>query len=300
MVEWIQSGGTLLIFSGSLFFVLLIWSLNQLLRSFPSPVNKMMVRWIRLLCISLFIGLLLKWIALESVPYWRLALIGFLFWAMAESLYAWVYILAWDKSEFPLFPELQKVDEVDWPANRRFFFIRDWIREHKYEFIGGFKFVHMGESLQQVAVYGSPDRLNVLQVMIIPDATGVIMDQISFSSQTEEGERIITDNTFMPYGGAYPTNWNVARFPITRKITLLQKKHENRRSRKEETLKAFDEDILDWVEDAQKELETINVEKGLLNERRDRREFGKMTGEGRYRIWIEFLMLNYFGKSMIG
>jgi len=255
------------------------------------------VRWV---IIALFIGVLLKLFALQGVPLWRPVLIGFLFWGVAESLYTWLFILAWDKSEFPLFPDLRKVDELEWPANKRFFLIKDWIREKEYEYIGAFKYVHESEALQQVAVYQSPDRLDILQVMIVPDATGVIMDQVSFSSLSKEGIRLITDNTFMPYGGVYPENWKVKRFPATRKIDRIWKHHEKRKAAEKSEMLPFDEDILEWVEEAQIELESENVKKGLLNPKNDRREYGKLTGEGRYRIWIEFLMLNYFGKSMIG
>lgn len=298
MLDWIQSGGTFVIFGGSFLFVTIFVALNRLLKALPSPVNKLLVRWVRLILVSFFFGLSLHLTILESVSLWRLWVIGTLVWGVFESIYAWVFIMAWDRSDFPLFPTMKGVDDVNWPANKRFFYIRDWIRKNQYESIGSVKYVHEGESLQQVAVFRSPDKKVVLQVMIIPDATGVIMDQVAFNTLCENGDRIITDNSFMPYGGAYPKTWMVKRYPSVRKIDILGSRHAYRLSNAGGGFQKFEEDLKEWMEGSQVELEKVNVDQGLLNSRNDRKEFGKLSGEGRYRIWLEFLCLNYFGQSL--
>ena len=47
----------------------------------------------------------------------------------------------------------------------------------------------------------------------------------------------------------------------------------------------------------QNELEKVNTELGFLFPRNLREEYGKMTFEGRYRVWKEVWMLNYLGLS---
>jgi hypothetical protein len=45
-------------------------------------------------------------------------------------------------------------------------------------------------------------------------------------------------------------------------------------------------------------LEKINTELGFLFPQAEREEFGKISHEGRYRVWKEYWMLSYFGKSV--
>jgi hypothetical protein len=47
----------------------------------------------------------------------------------------------------------------------------------------------------------------------------------------------------------------------------------------------------------QSQLEQVNTELGFLFPHNEREEFGKITYEGRYRVWKEIWMLNYFGKG---
>lgn len=298
MVDFIHEQGALFMIGFSFFFLICVLGLNRLQRSLPSPLNKLFIRWLRLFLIALFVGLLFKITVFPNISYWRLCVIAFLLWALLETLYLWLYILAWDKSELPLFPDIDTMKRVDWPANKRFFLIRDWIRHNNYEQIGAFRHFYAEESLQQSIIYQSPDKTIRMQVLVVPDSIGVILDQIVFISETSKGVRVITDNVFMPFGGIYPKNWNINRFPSMRKIERLAKMHTALLAGQGETCVQINKNPLEWIESSQEILEEVNVEHGLLNLRRDRNEFGKMTGEGRYRIWKELLLLNYFCKSI--
>ncbi len=44
-------------------------------------------------------------------------------------------------------------------------------------------------------------------------------------------------------------------------------------------------------------MERLNTELGFLFPHADREKFGKMTDEGRFRLWKEVWSLNYFGRS---
>ena len=297
MLESFQEQGALFFVGFSFFFLVAVWSLNRLQHSLPSPVNKALVRWVRLLLIAGFIGILAKVAFLPEMAFWRLALIAGLAWVALESLYLWIYIVAWDKSDLPLFPRIKPVDKVDWPANRRFFLIRDWIREHDYSEIGCFRYFYADEVLQSVVLFESPDRKIRLQVIIVADPSGVILDQVVFSSMLDDGRRAITDNIFMPFGGVYPEDWKVRRYPWARDIGRLGAFHERSISEEEGNALELDEDPLEWIQESQFSLERENVRHGILNMASDRDDHGKMTGEGRYRIWKELLVLNYFARS---
>ena len=300
MFEVLQQQGVVYLIGVILVFVTLIWSLNRLQRSLPSPVNKLIVRWIRLVIIAGFAAIIFKFTFFGGVAYWRLFIMGFLAWIFIDSGYLWLYILAWDKSELPLFPSVREVERVDWPANTRFFLIKDWIRENNYQEIGCFHYLYEDEILQQLVVFESPDRTVRLQVIIVTDVTGVILDQIVFSSITDSGQVIITDNVFMPYGGVYPENWNVSRYPAIRKIQKIAQNHSaSIVADGKLCCVKYEDEAKVWIQDMQNDLERENVLAGILNDRRDRNEYGKMTGEGRYRIWKELLLLNYFSISMI-
>ena len=48
---------------------------------------------------------------------------------------------------------------------------------------------------------------------VYPAAEWIDKLESSFTSETADGERLITDNMHTPYGGFYPDNWNVIRRP---------------------------------------------------------------------------------------
>ena len=48
---------------------------------------------------------------------------------------------------------------------------------------------------------------------------------------------------------------------------------------------------------AQSELDRLNTELGFLHPHAERDDFGQITHEGRYRVWKEIWLLNYFGRS---
>lgn len=49
----------------------------------------------------------------------------------------------------------------------------------------------------------------------------------------------------------------------------------------------------------QRELEEVNTELGFLFPRSQREDHGKITYEGRYRVWKELWLLNYFGRAAV-
>ena len=48
---------------------------------------------------------------------------------------------------------------------------------------------------------------------------------------------------------------------------------------------------------AQNDMDRVNTELGFLHPHSEREDFGKITHEGRYRVWKEIWTLNYLGRS---
>jgi hypothetical protein len=300
MAVLLQNQGILLFAGCSFLFLTVLFGLNRLATSVPSPVNKVAIRWLRLVWVGLFLAYVFELTFFGGVPYWRLWVMGILTWLLADSVYLWLYILAWDKSDLPLFPSIREVDAIAWPANKRFFTIKDWIRGNAYQEVGNVEYYHEDAVLQQVVLYESPCRRIRLQVIILTDGGGVILDQVAFVSETAEGQVLVTDNVFLPYGGVYPEKWSVRRFPAVRRVHTLAVKHLTTLGLRDwETVVPMDAPAKGWVLKLQNALECANVEAGILNAVGDRDEYGKMTGEGRYRIWKEMLLLNYLAYSGI-
>ena len=96
-----------------------------------------------------------------------------------------------------------------------------------------------------------------------------------------------------PYGGFYPDNWNVVRRPWTRSANTLFKLHEKRILNLD--LEEYEVDPVDDLNQQQGVLERKNIEEGFLFPPHLQEENGRITWEGRYRVWKEVWLLNYFG-----
>ena len=59
----------------------------------------------------------------------------------------------------------------------------------------------------------------------------------------------------------------------------------------------FTTDPLTDLNSTQGELDRLNTELGFLHSQQDREDLGKITHEGRYRVWKEIWTLNYFGRA---
>jgi hypothetical protein len=105
----------------------------------------------------------------------------------------------------------------------------------------------------------------------------------------------VTDNFHIPFAGFYPEKWFVERSPLRRTLPGLLARHRARLAG--ETLAAFDLAPLADLNSQQHELDQLNTRLGFLNPQPEREEFGKITQAGRYRVWKEIWMLNYFGRA---
>jgi hypothetical protein len=149
----------------------------------------------------------------------------------------------------------------------------------------------------RVSIYQDAAAATRVQITFLPQINGAISVCCSLSTQTVSGYRYVTDNLFLPFGGFYPENWLVERRPWTRSLATLLARHRARLAKAHEMAQPWSTEPLIDLNAQQRELEQVNTELGFLMPHAEREDYGKMSYEGRYRVWKEILLLNYFGRS---
>jgi len=274
---------------------LLLFQLNQ---RYASPVLSIINRWLRWIVFATGAAKVCVDFGWIDRPFAVLAAIFFLLYFLFETIYRWLEIHAISVSPLPLFPPFAvNRSGEEWPTHPRLLRIRDWLRSNGFKQVQALRAEIAPGVYLRVSVYQDTEAGIRLQVMFLPHVNGAISVCHTLASQTVNGFRYVTDNLYLPFGGFYPENWLVERNPWRRSLPRLVARHRARLARNREPLIPWsDEPLLD-LNAQQRELEKINTELGFLQPPAEREERGKMTTEGRYRVWKEIWLLNYFGRS---
>ena len=255
-------------------------------------------RWLRWLTFSTAAAYLAYSAEWFEKPFWVLFAVFFLCWFLVETIYHWLAIRALSNSTVPLFPDfVENPQGEEWPAQKRFLTIRSWLKENGYASVSALRAELMPGITLRMHVFQSEDNKIRVQILFIPQRSGAVSMCFTVLSQTVEGSRYVTDNMFLPFGGFYPENWYLDRRPLVRSFVRLHRNHIHRIENTKEVFVAWEEEALDDVNDQQSTLERVNTDMGFLNPINLREEYGKITWEGRYRVWKEIWMLNYLGKA---
>ncbi len=272
--------------------------LGQLNLRFASPVLSILKRWTWWVVISLGLAYLCHEYGWVDRPLWVLAVGFFLIYFLIETAYRWLEIHALSVSPIPLFPRFQiNSSGEEWPTHPRLLKIRDWLRNHGYKQVQALKAEMGGGIYLRTSIYPDASGQVRVQVTFLPQAHGGIVVCFALTSQTSTGYRYVTDNLFLPFGGFYPENWLVERSPWRRSLRGLLARHQQRIAKSNELLVPWTSDPLGDLNLQQRELEQINTELGFLFPHAEREDYGKITYEGRYRVWKELWLLNYFGRA---
>ncbi|MBE2215417.1 MAG: hypothetical protein IAE82_16200 [Opitutaceae bacterium] len=265
-------------------------------RTIASPVLAIVNRWLRWISYSLLVAWLMDFLALTGRPFTVLAVTAFLLIFLIETLYNWLAISALSQSPIPLFPKFSiNASGEEWPAVARIIAVRDWLRKNKFTQVQAL-LADIGNGIHlRVSVYQDAEAKIRVQVLFIPMNSSSVTVCFAVTSETEAGMRYTTDNLFLPFGGFYPENWSVERRPWTRRLPALIKAHRARIKNDGMTLAPLHNDPLSDLNDQQRDLDRLNTELGFLFPHGMREEYGKMTFEGRYRVWKEVWFLNYLG-----
>ncbi len=262
-----------------------------------SPILAIVSRWVRWALFAFVFAYVCVSFGGSERPVALLVATGALLWPVFETIYLWVAIGAMSRSPIPLFPDFDlNGDGDEWPAHKRFFVLKDWIRQAGFRHLQSLK-ADLAEGVHlRASIFQDAENLTRLQVLFIPQRNGVVVPCIILSSLTTAGERIVTDNIFLPFGGFYPENWFLERRPLRRSAAGLLRLHRRRCERHGVALAPWQEEPVEDINTQQRLLERMNTELGFLFPPSLREDYGRLTSEGRYRVWKEVWFLNYFGR----
>jgi hypothetical protein len=263
-----------------------------------SPVLAIFNRWLRWLIFGFGLAKIVIDLGWSDRPYWTLALVFLLSYALIETVYRWFEIHALSLSPIPLFPRFAVNSSGDeWPTQPRLLQERDWLRKEGFRSVQSLRAEIAPSIYLRMSVYQDSSNKLRIQVLFLPQPSGNIVMCASLASQTTDNTRYVTDNLYLPFAGFYPENWLVDRSPWRRPLRSLLQRHRARVSTEPEALKPWETEPLADLNAQQHALEQVNTELGFLFPHHERDERGKMTSEARYRVWKEAWLLNYLGRS---
>jgi hypothetical protein len=280
------------------FAILLSFILVHVNQRMASPVIAIADRWLRWIIFPVVGAWLCRHFDLIDRPMWAIAAAGFLIWFLVETLYNWLAIAALSVSPLPLFPRYAiNTSGEEWPVQPRFLKIREWLRAKGFRQAQALKAEVGGDIFLRVSIYQDEAAKLRVQVTFLPQNNGAIDVCYSLTSTAEDGSRYVTDNLYIPFGGFYPENWFVDRRPCCRSLPRLLSIHLARVAAAGCTVAPFTVEPMADLNEIQRELDRVNTELGFLNPQGAREDHGKISNEGRYRVWKEIWMLNYLGRA---
>lgn len=256
-------------------------------------------RWVRWFAFSIFAGLSLNALGVNR-PVWALCLAAFLLWALLETIYNWLWIKSISQSNLPLFVRWQEnTDGDEWPVNRRSLLMRDWLRAQGFRKITSLKADLGPFGVLRSSLYEDREHHLRCQIIFLPHGSGEIQTTHQLMTRTAQDEYVVTDNSYIPQGSYWPDNWFVERHPLVRSLARLAKRHRRRLREFAVESQPFPEnDLVDELNAQQRQLERLNLQRGFLQPAERQEEFGRITRQGRYRLWKEIWLLNYFGLTV--
>jgi hypothetical protein len=270
--------------------------LFQVNHRYASPVLAIANRWLRWLIFAFGGAYIVRDFEFIQRPYWVLSAVFFLVWFLGETLYNWLAISALSVSPLPLFPRYAvNQSGEEWPTQPRLLKVREWLRAQGFKQVQALKAEIGGGIYLRVSVYQDADATVRVQVMFLPQANGTITVCYVLTSQVADGRVYMTDNLYVPYGGFYPENWLVERSPWRRSVRRLVARHRARLAQAGAAAEAWANDPMNDLNAQNSELDRLNTEMGFLHPHHEREDLGKITHEGRYRVWKEIWMLDYLG-----
>lgn len=274
-------------------------ALMQINHRLGSPLLSIVDRWLRWLVFAFGGAQICIGFQLIDRPFPVLVALFFILWFLGETLLNWLRIHALSVSPLPLFPRyVANEDGDEWPIQPRLLKLREWLRARGFKQAQALKAEIGGGIYLRLSVYQSADAKTRVQVTFIPQASGAITVCLAVMSMTTEGARYVTDNLYVPFAGFYPEHWFVERAPWRRSLSRLLARHHARLAKAGVTPEPWTVDPLADLNSSQQELDRVNTELGFLHHPPQREDLGKITHEGRYRVWKEIWMLNYLGRAM--
>lgn len=263
-----------------------------------NPLITVVNRWVRWILFSLLIAYLLPAWEIADRPFHVLAISGFLGWFLVESIISWLSIRMLNQSSLSLFPRFTiNQRESQWPNQKQFIDLRAWLRANEFKESQALKTHITGSFSVRSSVYLDSKEETLLQFLFFPQKSGKITVYYILMSSTSSGQRFITDNLEMPYGGYFPDQWSMVRKPLCRSLKRLLRCHRERIEASGESVAPWEGDPVDEINFQQSTLEHFNTQEGFLFPSNLHDTHGKITPEGRYRLWKQYWRLRYLGTA---
>ncbi len=263
-----------------------------------SPLLGIVNRWLRWGVMAGGFALITQHFGWSDRSFGTLLVVFLLLWFLMDAIFRWMAIHAMSVSPLPLFPRfiVNKAGD-EWPVQNRFLKLRDRVRAAGFKQIQAVRAEVATSLYVRATVYENEADHTRLQVAFLPQPTGGVIACLHFSTQLADGRRIVTDNHHLPFAGFYPESWHIERRPNTRSFERLFSRHRERLVTAGSTSVKWDSEPLDDINAQQIELERLNTELGFLLPSNLHEEHGRISHEGRYRVWKEMLTLDYFGRA---
>lgn len=274
------------------------FALLKLNQQRASPLLSIVNRWLRWGVMAGGLALVTRHFEWSERDFWTLFVVFLLFWFLLDCIYRWLAIHAMSVSPLPLFPRFvanQAGDE--WPVQSRFLALRDRIRAAGFKQVQSVRAEVATSLYVRASIYQDANNGTRLQVAFLPQPTGGVIACLHFSTRLADGRRIVTDNHHLPFAGFYPENWHIERRPRTRSFARLFALHGRRLAAAGSAIEPWTTEPLADLNAQQIELERLNTELGFLYPSNLHEEHGRISHEGRYRVWKEMLTLDYFGRA---
>ncbi len=272
---------------------LVLTKTNQYL---ASPVLGVINRWLRWFIIAGGMAEISWYFGWLGRPYEILFVVYFIVWFWLDSIYRWLTIQAVSLSPLPLFPRFTSNQTGDeWPVQRRFLTLRESLRSSGFSYLQSARAEVATSYFLRLSIYQDATGSTRLQVAFLPQPDGCLSVCFQFSTRLVDGTLMVTDNHYLPFAGFYPEKWDLRRKPNTRSFVRLLKLHRLRIEQSAQGSVAWSSDPIDDLNKQQSELEHLNTDMGFLLPRAEHDEYGRISYEGRFRVWKEMLSLNYFG-----
>lgn len=262
------------------------------------PILHVFSRWLRWFLFAALFAFFLQVFELSFRPGWVHFITGLGLWFVLETGYNWLAIKALSRSELPLFPTFrQNSDGDEWPADKHLIQIKEWLKFEGFKRVDALKAELFEGMYLRASIYESVEQLTRIQILFLPKRQGGSTACYTIQTFGQEDQRIITDNQFLPYGGYYPEKWELMRKPLIGSPKRLLSLHRKRVAKSTMETVVIDSSPLEDINDQQRILERLNTETGFLVPRPRQEEEGKISSDGRYRLWKEMWLLAYLGKS---
>lgn len=275
-------------------FALSVWNLRSV-----HPLRSLFNRWSRWFLISLVGAFLLYHVLDGTRAFFVLWLVSFLGWFLVESILTWLAVRALSHSQYPLFPRFEDVtDEGRLPASSQYLAMRDAFRKAGFTRQSLLR-AELPQGLELLLMaHANEDRTIRLLTYFLPGPSGTLLPCWAFYSKEKDGSLIVTDNIFFPFGGFYPDRWDVRRYPLCRRFEGLLSSHGKRCQRPAGGLEPLEAVSAADLNEEQRGIERVNEEAGFLNAVPYREEYGLLSREGKYRLWKEIWLMNYFARPL--